>query len=101
MVVQAINPNTQEAETGGSVGVRGQPQLQSKFQDSQGYTEKSYLKKQPQNKNKQKFIYPTIPTIFLWVWCLHMCIYSGRIYKAGMWFAYVYIQLHVDVCASM
>ena len=27
-------------------GVRGQPGLQSEFQDSQGYTEKSCLKKQ-------------------------------------------------------
>jgi hypothetical protein len=35
--------------------VRGQPGLQSEFQDSQGYTEKPCLKKQkPKNKNKTK-----------------------------------------------
>jgi hypothetical protein len=36
-------------------GVRGQPGLQSEFQDSQGYTEKPYLKKpKPKQTNKQK-----------------------------------------------
>jgi hypothetical protein len=35
--------------------VRGQPGLQSEFQDSQGYTEKPCLKKQKQKQtNKQK-----------------------------------------------
>ena len=35
--------------------VRGQPDLQSEFQDSQGYTEKPCLKKTKQNKtNKQQ-----------------------------------------------
>jgi hypothetical protein len=34
------------------IWVRGQPGLQSEFQDSQGYTEKPYLKKK-QNKNKK------------------------------------------------
>jgi hypothetical protein len=33
-------------------GVRGQPSLQSEFQDSQGYTDKPCLKKQ--NKKKKK-----------------------------------------------
>ena len=33
--------------------VRGQPSLQSKLQDSQGYTEKPCLKIQQQNKTKQ------------------------------------------------
>jgi hypothetical protein len=33
--------------------VRGQPGLQSEFQDSQGYTEKPCLKKTKQNKTKQ------------------------------------------------
>jgi hypothetical protein len=32
-------------------GVRGQPGLQSEFQDSQGYTEKPCLKKQNNNNN--------------------------------------------------
>ena len=48
---QAFNPNTptQEAEAGGT---RGQPGLQSEFQDSQGYTEKPCLEKQQQQKTK-------------------------------------------------
>jgi hypothetical protein len=50
VVVGACNPNTWEAEAG-SFWVRGQPGLQSEFQDSQGYTEKPCLKKQ--NKTKQ------------------------------------------------
>jgi hypothetical protein len=33
--------------------VRGQPGLQSEFQDSQGYTEKPCLKKQKTKTNKQ------------------------------------------------
>jgi hypothetical protein len=33
--------------------VRGQPDLQSEFQDSQGYTEKPCLRKNKQTKNKQ------------------------------------------------
>jgi hypothetical protein len=33
--------------------VRGQPGLQREFQDSQGYTEKPYLKKQKTNKQKK------------------------------------------------
>ena len=33
MVVHAFNPSTREAETDGSLWVRGQPGLQSKFQD--------------------------------------------------------------------
>jgi hypothetical protein len=36
-----FNPSTWEAEAG---GVQGQPGLQSKFQDSQGYLEKPCLK---------------------------------------------------------
>jgi hypothetical protein len=34
--------------------VRGQPDLQSEFQDRQGYTEKSCLKNKQTNKQKQK-----------------------------------------------
>jgi hypothetical protein len=34
--------------------VRGQPGLQSEFQDSQGYTEKPCLKKTKQNKTNKK-----------------------------------------------
>ena len=50
VVVHTFNPSTQEAEAGGSLGVRGQPGLQSEFQDSQGYIEKSSLEKPPPSK---------------------------------------------------
>ena len=49
MVVHAFNPSTREAEAGGFLS------LQSKFQDSQGYTEKPCLEKtKTKQKNKQK-----------------------------------------------
>jgi hypothetical protein len=50
MVVHAFNPSTWEPEAA-DFWVRGQPGLQSEFQDRQGYTEKPCLKKQ---KTKQK-----------------------------------------------
>ena len=46
VVVHGFIPSTQDAKTGGSLGVQGQPGLQSEFQDSQGYTEKPCLEKQ-------------------------------------------------------
>ena len=63
MVAHTVNPSIQEAEAGGSLWFQGQPGLQSKFQDSQSYTEKLCLKKlnqptkqqqQQQKKNKMK-----------------------------------------------
>jgi hypothetical protein len=48
MVTHAFNPGTWEAEAGGSLQIRGQPGLQSDFQDSQGYTEKTCVRKQQQ-----------------------------------------------------
>ena len=48
MVVQAFDPSTQEAETE-SLWVRGQ--LESEFQDSQGYTET--LSRKNLNKNNE------------------------------------------------
>jgi hypothetical protein len=36
----------------GDLSIRGQPGLQSEFQDSQDYTEKPWLEKQKQNKKK-------------------------------------------------
>ena len=44
-MVDSFDLSTQEAEAGESLPVRGQPGLQNKFQDSQGYTEKPCLKK--------------------------------------------------------
>jgi hypothetical protein len=39
--------------------VRGQPGLQSEFQDSQGYTEKPCLEKQKKNKKQKKTPLPS------------------------------------------
>jgi hypothetical protein len=48
MVAHAFNPSLWEA-------VRGQPGLQSEFQDSQGYTEKPCVEKpKPKPKNKKQ-----------------------------------------------
>jgi hypothetical protein len=40
-MAHTFNPSTWEAEAGGSLWVWGQPGLQSKFQDSQGYNSKT------------------------------------------------------------
>ena len=55
MVVHTFNPSNQETEAGGSLWVRCQPDLQSKFQHGQGYIEKPVSKNQTKPKtNKQK-----------------------------------------------
>jgi len=51
VVAHAFNPSTWEAEAGGFLSPAG---LQSEFQDSQGYTEKSCLQKKPKNNNNKK-----------------------------------------------
>jgi hypothetical protein len=51
MVAHTFNPSTWEAEAGGFF-VRGQPGLQSEFQDSQGYTEKPCLEKEKERKKE-------------------------------------------------
>jgi hypothetical protein len=51
MVAHAFNPSSREAEAGEFLSSRPSG-LQSKFQDSQGYTEKPCLKKQKQKKKK-------------------------------------------------
>ena len=50
LVEYTFNPSTQ-VEAGGS---QSQPGLQSKFHDSQGYTEHSFENKKTQNKTKTK-----------------------------------------------
>jgi hypothetical protein len=51
VVAHAFNPSTREAEAG---EVRGQPGLESEFQDSQSYTEKPCLEKSKKKKKKKK-----------------------------------------------
>jgi hypothetical protein len=48
MVMHTFNPSTREARQA-DFRVQGHPDLQSEFQDSQGYTEKPCLEK-PKNK---------------------------------------------------
>lgn len=53
MVVHVFNPSIWEAKAGSSVWISGQSDLQSKFQDNQGYAEQSCLKNQkPTKKSK-------------------------------------------------
>jgi hypothetical protein len=49
--------------------VRGQPGLQSKFQDSQGYTEKPCLEKPKEKTNKQTKKTKTKPKKKILKWC--------------------------------
>jgi hypothetical protein len=53
VVAHAFNPSTREAEAGGFLS-SSQPDLQSEFQDSQGYTEKRCLEKPKKRKKKKK-----------------------------------------------
>jgi hypothetical protein len=53
VVAHTFNPSTREAEQA-DFWVRGQPGLQSEFQDSQGYTEKPCLEKPKKKKKKGK-----------------------------------------------
>jgi hypothetical protein len=53
VVAHAFNPSTWETEAGGFLR-RGQPCLQSEFQDSQGHTEKPCLENPPKKKKKGK-----------------------------------------------
>lgn len=55
MAVYTVDPSTRETETGRSLEFdRGQPGLQRKFLDSQGYTEKSCVKKTKIKPKKKK-----------------------------------------------
>jgi hypothetical protein len=67
VVAHAFNPSTQEAEVG---RVRGQPGLQSEFQDSQGCTEKPCLKKTKKQQQNDLFVFILCALVF----CLHVCL---------------------------
>jgi hypothetical protein len=54
VVAHTLHPSTWEAETGGFLSSMMQPSIQSKFQDSQGHTEKPCLEKQKTKQNKTK-----------------------------------------------
>lgn len=57
MMANAFNTNTRETETGGSLWVQGQPDLQSKFHHRlQSYTEKPISKNQNKKRKKIKAI---------------------------------------------
>lgn len=52
-VAHAFNASSWETDAKGPLRVLGQPELQKKFQDSQGYTEKLCLEKTKKKKEKQ------------------------------------------------
>ena len=64
-VAHTFNPNTQKAETGGSLWVWGQPGQQSKFYNKQGYQRYPVSKKQNSNKPHLKKKRQTKETEFL------------------------------------
>ena len=52
----AFNSSTQETDTGGSLWVQDQLGLQSKFHNSQSYTEKLWIEKQNSNQPNKPFM---------------------------------------------
>jgi hypothetical protein len=54
VVVHTLNPRTWWAETGRSLRILGHPDLQSKFQDHQSYTEKPCPPPKTRKKKKRK-----------------------------------------------
>jgi hypothetical protein len=58
VVAYAFSPSTHEAEANGSLGVRGQPGLQTEFQNNQVYTEEPLLKNQKEKEKNSIQVYP-------------------------------------------
>ena len=102
VVAHAFNPSTKEGEAGRFL-VRGQPGLQSEFQDSRDYTEKPCIEKTNQTKptnqpNKQKTL-----TIYLNEWTkkfkeililffyFYFYYFLGRIYFSFLAIIFLYI----------
>jgi hypothetical protein len=74
VVVHAFNPSTWKTEAGGFLG-RGQPGLQSEFQDSQNYTEKPCLETNKKQKQKK-------PHIF----CFHIAVFLSSFFAYKKYF---------------
>ena len=81
VVAHAFNPSTLKTEA--VFWVRGQPGLQSEFQDSQGYTKKPCLKTK-QNKTKQKQQKKALWK-FSELWCLI------SVFVVVSWYIYFFI----------
>jgi hypothetical protein len=69
VAAHAFNPSTWEAEVGGFLS-RGQPGLQSEFQDSHGYTEKPCLEKPKKKKKKKRKKEKWVPHVLSHLWFL-------------------------------
>jgi hypothetical protein len=115
VVAHVFNPRRQRQE---NFWVRGQPGIQSEFQDSQGYTEKPYLEP-PQNKNKKIYLFvkcvcvcvpnklSTRSRVLLWKIC--KCCFSENVdnFERGLWTKIYKIILNylllckVYLCVSM
>jgi len=96
VVAHTFNPRTQGAEAGRALWVQGQPGLQSKFQDSQGYTEKPCLKPKPKR---------SILECKCILWCIikfELCNLLQLQYLSRNFFSSdVYITLYVGVLLSV
>jgi hypothetical protein len=53
-VSHTFNPSTQKAEAGGFLSLR--PAYRGEFQDSRGYTEKSYLENPKREREKKRAV---------------------------------------------
>jgi hypothetical protein len=88
VVAHAFNPSTWRQRQA-DFWVRGQPGLQSEFQDSQGYTEKPCLEKQT---NKKKDLWSAFPNVQWSAWCKRRNVFqSGEV---------MYCVLSFLVCAD-
>ena len=83
MVVHTFNPSSLEAEAGWFLWVPGQPGLQGEFQDSQGYTEKPYLKQT--NKQNQGIEHASDRKINAILGTLTSQIHRDRKNEGGAW----------------
>jgi hypothetical protein len=76
VAAHTFNPSTREAEAGRFLSSRGQPGLQSEFQDSQGYTEKPCLEKQTNKQTNKKTLSRHFRVTLIISNCLLLCLYK-------------------------